>query len=95
MNIKDLHTPDKGVSATSIFKSDLGNAISIRLLKGEELKEHITKIKALLVCIEGNAIFENEKGAKYDLKSGDYVNIEEFVKHKVFAVIESHLILIK
>ena len=95
MNIKDLHSADKGVSAIPVFKSELGNAISIRLLKGEELKEHITKIKALLICIEGEAMFENEKGEKHLLKAGDYVNIEEFVKHKVIANLESHLILIK
>ena len=95
MNIKDLHTTEKGVSAIPVFKSDLGNAISIRLLEGEELKEHITKVKAFLVCIQGEVIFENEKGESHQLKVGDYVHIEEFVKHKVTANLESHLILVK
>ena len=95
MNIRQLHTQEKPVSAISIFKSELGNATAIKILKDETLKEHITKIPALLICVEGEAIFENEKGFKETLKTGDYVNIVPMVKHWVEAKIESQLILIK
>ena len=95
MNIKELHTQEKSVSATSLFKSELGNATAIQILQGEKLKEHITKTPALLICIEGKAVFENEKGIKETLLSGDYVNIKPMVKHWVEAIIESQLILIK
>lgn len=95
MNIKELHTQEKSVSANSRFKSELGNATAIQILQGEKLKEHITKTPALLICIEGKAVFENEKGIKETLLSGDYVNIEPMVKHWVEAIIESQLILIK
>ena len=95
MNITQLHTEVKPVSAISLFKSDLGNAASLKILKGETLKEHITKIPALLICISGEAIFENEKGIKETLMSGDYVNIEPMVKHWVEGTIESQLMLIK
>ena len=95
MNIRQLHTQEKPVSAISIFKSELGNATAIKILKDETLKEHITKIPALLICVEGEAIFENEKGFKETLKTGDYVNIEPMVKHWVKAKIESQFILIK
>lgn len=95
MNIKDLHTQEKPVSAIAIFKSELGNATAIKILKGEILKEHITKTPALLICVEGEVIFENEKGLKETLLSGDYVNIEPMVKHWVEGTIESQLILIK
>lgn len=95
MNIRQLHTQEKPVSAISIFESELGNATAIKILKDETLKEHITKIPALLICVEGEAIFENEKGFKETLKTGDYVNIEPMVKHWVEAKIESQLILIK
>jgi quercetin dioxygenase-like cupin family protein len=95
MNIKDLHTQEKPVSATSLFKSEFGNASAIQILKGEKLKEHITKTPALLICMEGEVIFENEKGIKEILMSGDYVNIEPMVKHWVEGTIESQLILIK
>lgn len=95
MNIKELHTHDKPVSATALFKSELGNATAIQILHGGKLKEHITKTPALLVCMEGEVIFENEKGVKKILMSGDYVNIEPMVKHWVDGTIESQLILIK
>jgi quercetin dioxygenase-like cupin family protein len=95
MNIKDLHTQEKPVSAISLFKSDLGNATAIQILQGEKLKEHITKTPALLICIEGEVVFENEKGIKEILQPGDFINIEPMVKHWVGGTIESQLILIK
>ena len=95
MNIKELNTQEKPVSATSLFKSELGNATAIQILEGEKLKEHITKTPALLICIKGEAIFENENGVRETLKTGDYVNIEPMVKHWVEGKIECQLILIK
>ena len=95
MNIKNLHTEDKAVSAISMFRGEKGNATSLRILKDQILKEHITQIPALLVCIEGNVFFENEKGLKEELQPGDYTLIEPMVKHWVQATIDSHLILFK
>ncbi len=95
MNIKELHTQEKPVSTISLFKSDLGNATAIKILQGEKLKEHLTKTPALLICLAGEVIFENEKGIKETLMSGDYVNIEPMVKHWVEGTIESQLMLIK
>jgi quercetin dioxygenase-like cupin family protein len=95
MNIKEIQTQEKPVSATTLFKSELGNATAIQILQGGKLKEHITKTPALLICMEGEVIFENEKGIKETLLSGDYVNIEPMVKHWVEGTIESQLILIK
>ena len=95
MNIKELHTQEKPVSATSLFKSELGNATAIQILKSEKLKEHITKTQALLICVEGKVIFENEKGIREILMPGDYVNIEPMVKHWVDGTMESQLVLMK
>lgn len=88
MNITELHTQEKPVSAISIFKSELGNATAIKIMKGEKLKEHVTKTAALLICIEGKALFENEKGVKETLITGDYVNIEPMVKHWVEGILK-------
>jgi quercetin dioxygenase-like cupin family protein len=95
MNIKELHTQEKPVSAISLFKSEHGNATAIKILTGQKLQEHITKIPAILICMEGKVIFENEKGINEILMSGDYVNIEPMVKHWVEGIMESQLILIK
>lgn len=95
MNIKEIHTQEKPVSAISLFKSDQGNATAIQIVQGEKLKEHITKIPALLICIDGEVIFENEKGVKETLRSGDYVHIEPMVTHWVEGIELSQLVLIK
>ena len=95
MNIHDLHTSEKPVSAVPFFKSEEGTVIALQIEGNEVLKEHITKVPALLICIEGEATFENEKGVKKILFPGNYVNIEAMVKHKVTAVSKSNLMLIK
>ena len=95
MNINELHTQEKQVSATFIFKSEVGNTTAIQILQGGKLKEHITKTPALLICVEGEVVFENENGIKETLFSGDYIHIEPMVKHWVEGTIESQLILIK
>ncbi len=95
MNIQELHKSEKAVSALPLFKAEESTTIALQIQENEVLKEHITKVPALLVCIDGVAIFENEKGVKEKLSTGDYVNIEAMVKHKVTAVLTSNLILIK
>lgn len=95
MNIKELHTQEQPVSAISLFKSELGNTTAMQILKGGQLKEHVTKVPALLICIEGEAIFENENGIKESLQPGDYVNIEPMVKHWVEGTIQGQLIRVK
>ena len=95
MNIKELHTQEKAVSATILFKSELGNATAIQIMQGEKLKEHITKTPALLICIEGEVSFENENGIKKILRSGDFLKIEAMVKHWIEGISKSQLVLSK
>ena len=94
MNIKDKHT-NKVVSAYPLFKGKEGISIAIQIHKGEQLKEHITKTEAFLICVEGTARFENEKGEVYHLNSGDYIQIEPMVKHWVDGITSTQLILLK
>jgi quercetin dioxygenase-like cupin family protein len=95
MNIKDKHNIEKPVSTFSLFKGGEGTATAIQILKDQQLKEHTTKVPALLLCITGSVMFENEKGAKVPLLPGDYVNIEPIVKHWVNANESSQLLLLK
>jgi quercetin dioxygenase-like cupin family protein len=95
MNIKELHSQDKAVSALSIFKGAEANNISLQLNAGALLKEHITKVPALLVCILGKAVYGDENGQRIELLPGDYVNITAMVKHWVEALEDSQLILMK
>lgn len=92
MNIKEVHLPEKPVSALSIFK---GNAVFFKILKDQLLKEHLPKTPALLVCVQANVLFENENGIQENLLPGDYVLIEEMVKHWVKGITDSQFLLFK
>lgn len=95
MNLKELHTEAKGVQTNMLFPTTDGKVISLQILKGSTLEEHITKVPALLVCVSGNAVYEDEKGTKAVLFSGDFVKIEPNVKHWVNGIENTNLLLIK
>jgi quercetin dioxygenase-like cupin family protein len=95
MNIKDLLPQEKAVSTAVIFKSEKNVVTVIQILQGEQLKDHVSKVPALLICIFGEVVFENEKGVKETLLSGDYVKIDPMIKHRVDAITNSQLILFK
>lgn len=95
MNIKDLHTKLKPVSAIPHFKAAEGNVTAIQILNNQLLKEHETKTPTLLVCVTGEVVFENERGIKEILLPGDYVKIEPMIKHSVKGIQDSQLLLIK
>jgi quercetin dioxygenase-like cupin family protein len=95
MNLKELHKDSIGVQTKMIFTTTEGKVISLQIEKESQLKEHITKVPAILICVSGNAVFENEKGQKNILLSGDYVEIEPNVKHWVNGIENSNLLLIK
>ena len=79
MILKNLHTENKPVQTQLLFEPKDAKVISLQIAKGETLKEHISKIPALLVCISGNAVFTDDKGTVVNLNSGTYVMIEENV----------------
>lgn len=95
MNLSTLHTEDKAVQTKMIFATSEGKVVSLQIQKDKQLKEHITTVPALLVCVKGEAVFENEKGISVTLLSGDFINIEANVKHWVNAKTDSNFLLIK
>lgn len=94
MKLSEKHSADKAVSAASFFKGE-GNASALQILKNGHLKEHITQTPALLLCVEGHVVFENERGQKINLQPSEYVHIEPMVKHWVRGMEDSQLILFK
>lgn len=95
MNLKELHADNKGVQTNMMFPATEGKVISLQILKDSKLEEHVTKVPALLVCVSGNAVYEDEKGIKAILFSGDFVKIEPNVKHWVNGIESTNLLLIK
>ena len=94
MNIKSIFSTEKPLQTKKIFASTEG-VIAIQILANHQLKEHITTIPALLICVMGEVIFENENGISETLLAGDFINIEPHVKHWVNATNDSNLLLIK
>ncbi len=95
MNIEELHQQTKEVSATSLFKGEVGTATAIQLEKNGTLKEHITKTSALLLCVSGVVSYEDENKKQITLKQGDYILITPDVKHWLNAEEKSQLVLLK
>lgn len=94
-NISSMHEATKAVSAKPLFKGQEGVVNALQIQKDGLLDKHVTKVPALLVCVAGEVVFENEKGFKQTLTNGDYVNIEPMVTHWVKGIQDSQLLLIK
>jgi quercetin dioxygenase-like cupin family protein len=63
---------------------------STQIASGEHLKEHLSKVPALLVCVSGNAIYNEDNGTTVELKAGDFVHIKANVQHSIDALAESN-----
>lgn len=95
MNISELHQDKKPVTTASIFKTAGSSATSIQIQAKEQLKKHISKVPALLICISGNSIYQDTEGKKLELSTGDYVNIEPDIEHWIDAQSTSTFVLIR
>ena len=93
MNIRALHPVEKPVSSKTLFKGEEGRLLTIRILENEKLSEHITKVPALLICVEGRVVFRDETGTNQTLYRGDYLSIKPMMKHWVSALEDSQLLL--
>lgn len=95
MNIQDKHEKDKAVSAKVLFEGSEGKVTAIQVLANELLAEHISKIPAMLLCVNGAVRFEAVDGTDRILKPGDYIDIIPMLKHKFRAQENSQLVLMK
>ena len=95
MNLTNLHSSDKPVQTQVLFEPTENKVIALQIAKNEQLKEHVIKVPALLICVTGEATFSNENGEKIHLKSGDFIKIPVDVKHWVDAHELSNFLLIK
>lgn len=95
MNIKEFHDTKNDVSTFAMFESKEGKVMAIEVLEGKQIKKHSSQVPALLLCVNGQVVFENENGLSEELTSGDFVKIDPFVKHWVNGIETSQLLLIK
>ena len=94
MSLQDLFTDKKRLQTKKIFTATEG-VILIQVKTDGELKEHVTKVPAFLICISGEVILENERGVSEKLLMGDFVNIEPGLKHWLKGISDCNLLLIK
>lgn len=94
-NLVELHQGDKELSAVSLFKGETGLTTAIHLRRDGTLKEHQSKTAALLLCVAGMVIYEDENGQQMRLTAGDYVDIVPNVKHWLLAKETADLLLLK
>lgn len=90
-----LHNASQSVSAQLLFKGEESSTRALQIKKDGLLKEHITKTEALLICISGEVVYEDELNNNRSLKAGEYIRILPMVKHWVKGLQDSELLLIK
>lgn len=97
MNLEDLLDEHKEISTKVLFQSSLekSNTIALQIMAGGILKEHISQTPALLLCVKGKVIYEDENNTKTFLNPGQYQEITPMVKHQVKGISDSQLILCK
>lgn len=93
--LTSLHDSTKSLSVQLLFKGAEGATRSLQIQKGGILPEHLTLTEALLLCVSGEALFEDEKGTSLILHPGDFYRIRPQVKHWVKGMEDSQLLLIK
>jgi|AntRauMFilla1563_2_1112583.scaffolds.fasta_scaffold00957_5 quercetin dioxygenase-like cupin family protein len=94
MNLKNIHTAEKTVKTKLLFTAEEGKVISLQIAAGEQLKEHVSKVSATLICVSGKAVYKEAAG-ETALETGDFIIISKEVKHEVDAVTDSNFILVK
>lgn len=90
-----LHDSTKSLSVNVLFEGKEGVTRSLQINKDSILAEHITKTDAILICVSGEVVYEDEKNNLKTLKAGDFYKIEPQVKHWVKGIENSQLLLIK
>lgn len=70
------------------------NALLITLYKGQQLKEHKMPKSAILLCVEGEVLY-NHAEHEVNLTPIQYVQIEANLLHELTAITDSKVLLIK
>ncbi|AUC83657.1 hypothetical protein CW733_04545 [Lacinutrix sp. Bg11-31] len=94
MNLKNIHSEDKAVQTKLLLKVEEGKVVSLQIAAGKQLKEHVSNVPAILICVSGKSVYKESSG-ETTLVTGDFVMINKDVKHEVDAITDSNFILVK
>ena len=95
MNLKDKHNLDIPFSEISLFKGNEGKTSAFQILEGIQLNNQILNTPALLICVEGKVVFQDDKGTNKTLIPGDFINIKSKLKHRLRGLTNSQLLVIQ
>lgn len=93
--LQSRHDSSKTLSVQLLFKGTDGTTRSLQLKKDGLLPEHTTPNQALLVCVSGEVLYEDETKQQQVLKAGDVFFIPPHVKHWLKGLRDSQLLLMK
>lgn len=95
MNLIDKHNDNMPVSEILLFESQVGITSAFLITEGILLKNQMHRVPALLICIEGNILFQDEKGENKILVSGDLMHIKPLIKYSLRGLKKSQILVIK
>ncbi|HIP48841.1 MAG TPA: hypothetical protein EYG92_07755 [Lutibacter sp.] len=95
MNIKDKHNISLPISEISLFESQVGITSSLFIMEGVYLENQIIKVPALLVCVDGRLVYQDENGKDEVLDSGDLINIKPMIKYSLRGLTNSQTLIMK
>lgn len=94
-NLKAKHNQEAALSAKLLFKGVGSSVMTLQIRSNGMLDKHVTKVPALLVCVEGEVLYQDEQGKEENLKNSDFIEIEPEVVHWLRGIKHSQLLLIK
>jgi len=95
MNIRDKHMIDLPISEVSLFEGQVGITSSFHIIEEGQLNNQMLQVPVLLICIEGKLIFQEKKGERKTLISGDFLNIKPMIEYNFRGLTDSQILLIK
>ena len=95
MKILDKHNTTLPVSLISLFESQVGITSSLYIMEGVYLENQTINIPALLICVEGKLIYQDESGRDEVLDTGDLINIKPLIKYSLRGLTNSQTLIIK
>jgi len=92
----DIKIPfmDDKLNKGPFFSNAKFTAASIAMKAGQKLPEHKTPTEALLVCLEGEAVFSLD-GEDVNLAGGDFMTIPVDKIHGIAAKTNSRFLVVK
>lgn len=95
MNLHEtIQNNEKSVATKNLLR-DSGTATVINIKKDGILDKHQSKTNALLVLLEGHAIYEEEDREVELSTTHDFVNIPKRVTHRVKGIKDTLLLLVQ